>query len=343
VKSLVTGGAGFIGRWVVKRLLDAGHEVVALDDLSNGRHENLVEFGGRPNFLGLVVGDLKDRSTLARLFDGTAWDQVFHLGASIHVQRSIDHPEETFRNDAEGTFRILEACREQYFRRNGLDVNDRRFHLDEVSGQLQDRRPRVVVMSTCMVYSLAGAESGGIVEDHPLRPASPYAASKIAADNLALSYLHAYRMPVTVVRPFNTYGPFQKSNTEGGVVSVFLKRDLSGEPLQVKGDGTQTRDLLFVEDCADFICRAAEEPNAEGEVINAGTGRDISIKDLARLIASPGNRVEHVAHDHPQAEIPRLLCNPGKAERLLGWRPATTLEAGLEKTRAWLRENRWSW
>jgi dTDP-glucose 4,6-dehydratase len=343
VKSLVTGGAGFIGRWVVKRLLDAGHEVLALDDLSNGRQENLEELAGRPGFLGLVTGDLKSRSLLTRLFEEHAWDRVFHLGASIHVQRSIDDPEITFRNDVEGTFRILEVCREHYFRRNGLDVADRRFHLDEVTAKLEHAQPRLVVMSTCMVYSLAGAGADGITEEHPLRPASPYAASKISADNLALSYLHAYRMPVTVVRPFNTYGPFQKSNSEGGVVSVFLKRDIQGEPLQVKGDGTQTRDLLFVEDCADFVCRAAEEPGAEGEVINAGTGRDISMKDLAQLIASAGNRVDHVPHDHPQAEIPRLLCNPAKAERLLGWRPATTLEEGLERTRAWLRANRWSW
>lgn len=342
MKSLVTGGAGFIGRCVVKRLLDAGHDVLALDDLSNGRSENLAEYEGRAGYLGLLVGDLKDRATLARLFTQTTWDRVFHLGASIHVQRSIDEPEVAFRNDAEGTFRVIEACREQYFRLNGLNIDDRRFHLDEVETRLVDRRPRVVVMSTCMVYSLASGHSG-IAEDHPQRPASPYAASKIGADNLALSYSLAYRLPVTVARPFNTYGPFQKSNTEGGVVSVFLKRDISGEPLLIKGDGTQTRDLLYVDDCADFVCRAAESLEAEGEVINAGTGRDVSINELARLAVSGKNRIEHVAHDHPQAEIPRLLCNPGKANRLLGWKAVTTLEDGLERTRAWLRENRWSW
>lgn len=342
MKSLVTGGAGFIGRWVVKRLLDEGHDVLALDDLSNGRRENLAEFEGRPGYLGLLVGDLKDRETLDRLFADHEWDQVYHLGASIHVQRSIDEPEVAFRNDVDGTFRLLEACREQYFRRNGLDIRDRRFHLDEVSARLTDRWPRLLVMSTCMVYSLAGGDIG-IAEDHPLRPASPYAASKIAADNLALSYAHAYRMPVVVARPFNTYGPFQKSNSEGGVVSVFLKRDLSGEPLLVKGDGTQTRDLLFVEDCAEFVVRAAGSDAAEGQVVNAGTGRDVSINELARLIATGGNRVEHIAHDHPQAEIPRLLCNPAKARTLLGWQPSTSLDAGVERTRAWLRENRWSW
>src|SRR4029079_2710862 len=158
--------------------------------------------------------------------------------------------------------------------------------------RLSDRRPRLVVMSTCMVYSLAAGDRG-ISETHAYRPASPYAASKIAADNLALSYFHAYRMPVTVVRPFNTYGPFQKSNSEGGVVSVFLKRDIAGEELRVKGSGDQTRDLLYVEDCADFVVRCAASTEAEGDILNAGTGADVSVNELARRCATRGNRVEH--------------------------------------------------
>jgi UDP-glucose 4-epimerase len=341
VKSLITGGAGFIGRWLVACLLRDGHEVLALDDLSNGRRENLAEFAGRPGYLGLVEGDLADRDLLARLFTEHCWDQVFHLGASIHVQRSIDEPEVAFRNDVEGTFRVLEACRGQYFRLNGLSVADRRFHMEEVRSRLADRRPRLVVMSTCMVY--APADGASIGEDQPLRPGSPYAASKIAADNLALSYFHAYGMPITVVRPFNTYGPFQKSNGEGGVVSIFLQRDLTGQPLLVKGDGRQTRDLLYVEDCADFVARAAERPAAQGSVLNAGTGQDVAINDLARLIATNGNRVEHVVHDHPQAEIARLLCDAARARVVLGWQPTTSLEQGLQRTRDWLQENRWAW
>jgi nucleoside-diphosphate-sugar epimerase len=148
---------------------------------------------------------------------------------------------------------------------------------------------------------------------------------------------------VTVVRPFNTYGPFQKSNGEGGVVSIFLKRDLAREPLLVKGDGTQTRDLLYVEDCADFVVRAGASGAASGEVINAGTGRDVAVRDLARLAATGGNVIRHVPHDHPQAEIPRLLCRPEKARRLLSWEPSVGLEEGLSRTREWLAANRWAW
>lgn len=341
MKALVTGGAGFIGRWVVARLLSDGHEVLSLDDYSNGRAENVAEFEGRPRFLGSLRGDVKDPKCLEDVFARGPWDVVFHLAASIHVQKSIDDPEPTFRNDAEGTFRVLEAARRQYFTLNGLDPATKKFDFDRDVPRLRDRRPRVAVMSTCMVFDLAGDKP--IAEDHPFRPASPYAASKIASDMLALSYYHSYKMPVAVVRPFNTYGPFQKSNSEGGVVSIFLKRDITNEPLLVKGAGTQTRDLLYVEDCADFVVRAALSEAAEGYVLNAGTGSDVTINDLASRCCSPGNRVEHVPHDHPQAEIPRLICDARKARQLLGWAPATDLNTGLARTRQWLRDNRWAW
>jgi UDP-glucose 4-epimerase len=341
MRVLVTGGGGFIGRWVVARLLGAEHHVMSFDDYSNGRPENLKEFEGHPRFLGAVRGDVKDPRGLAELFAGEPWDAVFHLAASIHVQRSIDDPEPTFRNDAEGTFRVLEAARRQYFKLNRLDIGTKQFDFDRDVPRLVDRRPRVAVMSTCMVYDLAAGAA--ISEEHPYRPASPYAASKIASDMLALSYAHSYRLPVTVVRPFNTYGPFQKSNSEGGVVSIFLKRDIAGEPLLVKGTGTQTRDLLYVEDCASFVVTAALSPAAEGRILNAGTGADVTINDLARLCCSANNRVEHVPHDHPQAEIPRLLADASKARAIIGWTPTVDLRAGLERTRQWLRDNRWAW
>jgi UDP-glucose 4-epimerase len=341
MKCLVTGGAGFIGRGVVKHLLAAGHSVLALDDLSNGRLENLQEFEGTPGFLGLMRGDLKEPTVLRDAFKRETWDLVLHLGASINVQGSIDDPEPTFRNDVEGTFRVLEACREQYFRLNQLDPAARQFLFDRDVPRLVDRRPRLAVMSTCMVYDLAA--DAAISEAHPYRASSPYAASKIAADNLALSYFHAYRMPVVVARPFNTYGPFQKSNSEGGVVSIFLKRDIEGAPLLVKGSGLQTRDFLYVDDCAEFVVACGMSEQAEGEVLNAGTGSEVTVKQLAELSRSPSNRVELVAHDHPQAEIMRLRCDPSKAQRLLGWAPRVNLTDGLARTRAWLTENHWAW
>jgi nucleoside-diphosphate-sugar epimerase len=341
MKCLVTGGAGFIGRWVVARLLADGHQVLALDDLSNGRRENLRELEGKPGFLGLTEGDLTRADVLEPLFARHQWDLVLHLGASIHVQKSIDDPEPTFRNDAMGTFRVLEAARKQFFERNGVEFPGKHFDYDRDVAKLKLRGPRVAVMSTCMVYDLAGGAA--IRETHPYRPASPYAAAKIGADMLALSYFHAYRMPVTVVRPFNTYGPFQKSNSEGGVVSIFLKRDIAGDPLLVKGSGDQTRDLLYVEDCAEFVVTAALSEKTEGRIVNAGTGRDVAVSQLATLCCSPGNRVEKVTHDHPQAEIMKLCADASLAKELLGWQPRTSLEQGIARTREWLSNNRWAW
>ncbi|WP_276661640.1 dTDP-glucose 4,6-dehydratase [Syntrophomonas wolfei] len=304
---LVTGGAGFIGRWVVKKLLAEGQRVVALDDLSNGRLMNIDEFRDSPDFL-FIEGDIKERDKLEQVFAGGV-DLVYHLAASINVQDSIDDPRTTFDNDVTGTFNILEECRRQNI--------------------------KMVFMSTCMVYERSMDETG-ITEEHPVKPASPYAASKLAGEALTLSYYYAYGLPTVVVRPFNTYGPFQKSSGEGGVVAIFIQRELAGKELNIYGDGTQTRDLLYAEDCADFVIRAGMDKRANGQVLNAGLGRDISVNELARMIGGNAGNIRHVAHIHPQSEIQKLLCDYSKARELLDWQPWISLEEGLQRTREWM-------
>lgn len=304
---LVTGGAGFIGRWVVKRLLEEGHRVAAFDDLSNGQMVNIEEFAGNPAF-SFIKGDIKDQDQLDSVF-AVGFDLVYHLAASINVQDSIDDPRTTFNNDVVGTFNVLEACKQ--------------------------KKIKMVFMSTCMVYERS-LDEAGISEVHPVKPASPYAASKLSGEALTLSYYYAYGLPTVVVRPFNTYGPFQKSSGEGGVVAIFIQRDLNGEDLNIYGDGKQTRDLLYVEDCARFVIEAGMNDKANGLILNAGLGSDISINNLAALTCSDPRRIKHVAHIHPQSEIPRLLCNYSKAQKLLGWEPAVSLEEGLRRTREWI-------
>lgn len=308
MKILVTGGAGFIGRWVVKKLLEDGHEVWILDNLSNGRRENIDEFSCNPLLKDFIIGDIKDNELLTDIFKNK-FDICYHLAASINVQDSIDDPKTTFYNDTVGTFNVLE--------------------------QAKKHNTKITFMSTCMVYDKATDERG-ITEEHPTKPASPYAGSKIAAENMVLSYWYTYKLPAVVVRPFNTYGPFQKTNGEGGVVAIFIKNALEGKTLNIYGDGTQTRDLLYVEDCARFVVEAGYSDKTNGEIINAGSGRDISINDLALLIAKDEKLIKHVPHIHPQSEIQKLLCNYSKAERLLGWKPQYTLEEGIKKTREWI-------
>ncbi|KQL48737.1 NAD-dependent dehydratase [Brevibacillus choshinensis] len=308
---LVTGGAGFIGRWVVKRLLADGHQVWVLDDLSNGSEYNLQEYRNHPNFKAFVQGDIKDEAILEQLFRNQ-FDICYHLGASINVQDSIDDPGTTFHNDTVGTFFVLEQCRKH--------------------------RVKIVFMSTCMVYDRCYDEKG-IEESHSIKPASPYAGAKIAGENMVLSYYFAYSLPAVVIRPFNTYGPFQKSGGEGGVVAIFLKKKAKGETLTIYGNGTQTRDLLYVEDCAGFVAEAGYSDKVNGYIVNAGLGRDISINDLARLIAGDENQIKHISHIHPQSEIQKLLCNFEKAKQLLGWEPKVSLEEGIRLTEKWIVEN----
>lgn len=279
---------------------------MVLDNLSSGSEENLDEFKSDGRFRGLVIGDINDSGLLGRLF-AEGIEICVHLAARVKVQDSIEEPALTFKADVLGTFNLLEESRR--------------------------RGSRFIFVSSCMVYEEAPSD-GAIDEGHPIKVLSPYAASKLASEAAVLSYNRTYGLPTLVLRPFNTYGPFQKSTGEGGVIAIFLARALRGGPLVIYGDGHQTRDFLYAADCARFVADAALSDGLFGEVINAGYGQDISINELAHLI-SPG-AVIHQPHIHPQCEIKKLRCNPEKAKRFFGWVPQVTLEEGLKLTREWL-------
>ncbi len=305
MKIIVTGGAGFIGRWVVKNLLEE-HEVVVLDNLSNGEKGNIEEFEENPSF-NFFEGNILNVELMNKIFSDV--ELCFHLAAQINVQESLINPEKSFMNNVIGTYNVLEACRKN--------------------------NSKLLLCGTCMVYDTTSFVP--INEEHPIKPRSPYAGSKIASEELALSYHHGLELPIVIVRPFNTYGPYQKSNMEGGVVNIFIKNYLDGNPLKVYGDGSQTRDLMYVEDCADFIIKAAFNERVEGEIINAGAGRDISIRELALMICGSEERIIYTSHHHPQSEISKLVCDYNKAKRLLGWEPKTSLKEGINKTMEWMR------
>lgn len=309
MRTLVTGGSGFIGRWVVQDLLSRGINVVVLDNLSNSSRSNIAELEKDPRFERFIEGDIRDIETLAKVFE-ERFDVCIHMAAQINVHNSLEDPKRTFDINITGTFNILEEARKQ--------------------------GTKVVLLGTCMVYDLADASSA-INERHPTVPRSPYAASKLGAEELALSYHHGFGLPVVILRPFNVYGPYQKSNMEGGVVSVFIQRMLNGEELNIYGNGTQTRDLLYAEDCARFIVDASLSECVNGMTLNAGYGSDISINDLAMIVARDPNRIKHVPHHHGQSEIQKLVCDYTSAKSVLGWEPRISLEEGIKRTEEWLR------
>ncbi|MFX1500414.1 MAG: dTDP-glucose 4,6-dehydratase [Promethearchaeota archaeon] len=308
---LVTGGTGFIGRWVVKKLLEENKKVIVIDNLSNSRKDNLDEFKENENLIEIIIDDIRNKEVVEKIFLKFKISICIHLAAQIDVQESLDHPDRAFENNLLGTYYILEAARKT--------------------------NSKVVLVGTCLVYDMADTNIA-ISETHRVRPRSPYAGSKIAAEELAFSYYYGLGLPVVVLRPFNTYGPFQKTNTEGGVISIFIRLKIKGEKLKIFGDGTQTRDFLYVEDCAEFIVNASENENCIGEIINAGTGNDISINELAKLIVDDETLIKHVKHHHPQSEIKKLVCNNSKAKKLLNWEPKTLLEEGVKKLENWLKD-----
>lgn len=327
---LVTGAAGFIGRWVVKKLLEDGHRITALDNLSNGTLENIEEFMGDNSFK-FVKGDIQNEKILDEIFNDK-FDVVFHLAASINVQDSIDNPSTTFFNDTVGTFNILEKAKVQMFGKNGY-MDGEGWVLDSKENTYPCK---VVFMSTCMVYDVSNKE--GIDENHPTKPISPYGGSKIAAENMVLSYYNAYKLPTVVIRPFNTYGPFQKSGGEGGVVAIFIKDSMNSNDIKIYGSGDQTRDLLYVKDCARFVVVAGYCDKVDGEIVNAGTNRDVSVNELADIINKGRTKIRHIKHIHPQSEIMKLKCNYSKARDILNWNPEYTLELGIKETEQWLYE-----
>lgn len=307
---LVTGAGGFIGSHLVERLLDAGANVRCFVRYnSRGDYGFLGLFApSRLEQLDIVQGDLKDEDAVRDAAAGV--EVIFHLGAIIPIPYSYVHPREVIETNVTGTFNILAAARAH----GGI---------------------RVVHTSTSEVYGTA--QYTPIDESHPLQGQSPYAASKIAADKLAESFYLSYDLPVVTVRPFNAYGPRQSARA---IIPTVIAQALTRNRVMV-GDLEPTRDFNFVEDLADAFVRAGASDRAVGEVINVGSGQEISIGDLTRLIIELTGRSVEVVQDErrkrpAKSEVRRLLAANGKAKRLLGWRPQTPLREGLRHTIEWI-------
>ncbi|MFB7663056.1 SDR family NAD(P)-dependent oxidoreductase [Kitasatospora sp. NPDC056138] len=308
---LVTGAEGFIGSTLVDLLVRRGARVRALV-----HYKPYAERGHLARHLAggeveMLAGDVRDAGRVLDAVDGC--DTVFHLAALIGIPYSYQSPEAYVQTNVVGTQNVAAACL-----RHGA---------------------RLVHTSTSEVYGTA--ITAPISERHPLQPQSPYSASKIGADMAALSYWHSFELPVTVVRPFNTYGPRQSARA---VIPTILAQLHSGAREIRLGSLTPTRDFTYATDTAEGFLAAAVADRALGEVLNLGTGTEISIGDLARsLIAASGKDAEVVVDPgrlRPTgSEVERLLSDNTKARTLTGWQPRVTLEEGLAATSRWIADN----
>jgi dTDP-glucose 4,6-dehydratase len=314
---LVTGGAGFIAANFIRHLLAAmPHEVVSLDALTYaGRVENLADVLSHER-LSFVRGDVRDPALVAEVVAEV--DVVVNAAAESHVEKSIaEGGGEFVTTNVEGTRILLDAARA---------------HPVE----------RFVLISSSEVYGTA--RYAPMDEEHPLDPRSPYAATKAGADRLAWSYFVTYGLPVVIVRPFNNYGPYQHPEK---LVPRFVTQALLDEPLTIHGDGSATRDWLYVDDDAEAIEAVIDAPldPLAGEAINVATGRELSVTAVAELVlealGKPRSLMRHV--DERPGQVARHLGSTEKAQTLLGWSARTSFEEGLERTVAWYRDNEAWW
>lgn len=303
---LVTGGAGFIGSELVAQLAADGAEVIVVDNLVNGKAENLA--GLPPERVHLVVADVRDTERMAALLEGV--DVVFHL-ACLGVRHSIHSPQENHEVNATATLGLLQAAR-----RAGV--------------------PRFVYVSTSEVYGTARRVP--MTEEHPTFPNTVYGASKLAGECYARAFYQTYGYPTVIVRPFNAYGPRSHHEGDSGeVIPRFMLRAMAGRPMVIFGDGEQTRDFTFVADTARGIRLAGLSAAAVGETINIGSGFEITINRLAEEVAAVlGRERAEVVYDEPRpGDVLRLYADIGKARQLLGYEPRIGLREGLTRLAAW--------
>ena len=303
---LVTGGAGFIGSELVRQLADRGFTVRVVDNLVNGRRENLDGVLG--DNVELVIADVRDAKAMTPLLRDV--HIVFHL-ACLGVRHSIHSPVENHEVNASATLRLLSAARS-----NGVQ--------------------RFVYVSSSEVYGTA--RTAPITENHPTLPMTVYGASKLAGEAYTRAFWETYHYPTVVLRPFNAYGPrCHHEGDSGEVIPKFMLRCLAGKPMVIFGDGTQTRDFTFVADTAAGILAAGLSDKSVGETINLGSGKEIQVKDLANTIAQilsrPHAEVTHV--DPRPGDVLRLLADSSKAKKLLGFQPSVALRDGLARLRDW--------
>ena len=306
---LVTGAGGFIGSHLTERLVELGARTRALVHYNSAGSWGWLDHSPHSTEVEFIAGDVCDREIVGQALDGV--DIVFHLAALIAIPYSYRAPASYVQTNIVGTLNVLQGAREV-----GLE--------------------RIVHTSTSEVYGTARYVP--IDEIHPLQGQSPYAASKIGADKMAEAFHLSYALPIATVRPFNTFGPRQSLRA---VIPTIIAQLLNGDLVRL-GNLDPTRDLNFVANTVNGFILAAQENEAVGRVVNLGSGREISIGDLARLIARLLGRSVKIESEEQRlrpdnSEVERLLADNRLASEVLGWMPEVGLEEGLERTVEWVR------
>lgn len=309
---LITGAGGFIGSHLADKLVEQGHSVRTFVRYNSRNSWGWLEDSPCKNGIEIITGDIRDFDLVKESVKGC--DIVFHLAALIGIPYSYVSPLAYIKTNVEGTYNVLQAARG--------------------SGGI-----KVVHTSTSEVYGTA--QYVPIDEDHPINPQSPYAATKASADSMALSYFRSFSLPVTVVRPFNTYGPRQSARA---IIPTVIGQILEGKRKISLGNLVPTRDLTFVDDTVSGFIAAAFSERAIGETLNLGTGTEISIRDLVALIAEIMERDVEIVEDQQRirpaaSEVERLLSNPGRMNGLTGWEARVSLREGLVQTIRWMRDH----
>ncbi|MGV9381332.1 NAD-dependent epimerase/dehydratase family protein [Nonomuraea sp. NPDC003707] len=311
MRVLVTGGAGFIGSNLVDRLLAEGHEVDVVDDLSSGSRENLAEAASSDHFR-LHVLDVLDPA-LTGLVAELQPEVVCHLAAQISVRKSVTEPRRDARINVEGTASVLAAAHE-------------------------GRARKVLFASSVAVYGRPGTIP--VPGDAPTDPRSPYAASKLSGETYLAAFRALHGIEYTTLVLSNVYGPRQSPEGEAGVVSIFTDALLSGTPTVVYGDGTQTRDYIYVEDVVDGFVQALGQ-RGDGQRFNLGTGIQTTDRRLHSLIADAAGAQDKPGFAPPRVgDLPAMAVDPVPAHEGLGWQPRTDLPTGVKKTVEWARNRR---
>jgi len=311
-KILVTGAGGFIGSHLAERLTELGYSVRAFMHYNSNSNWGWLEQSSYLKDMEIYSGDIRDYDSVRNAMKGC--QEVYHLAALIGIPYSYDSPLAYIKTNIEGTYNILENARLRNFE-------------------------NVVITSTSEAYGTA--QFVPISENHPLVGQSPYSASKIAADQLSLSYWLSFQLPVKIIRPFNTYGPRQSSRA---IIPTVISQILSGKKKLTLGNISPTRDLTFVKDTVEGFIEIAKTGILIGAVTNIGSSFEISVKDLAIKIA----RLLNIEIDFQTAserqrpensEVERLFCDNNKIITNTKWRPQYSLEQGLQQTIDWIKNN----